>query len=72
MTSGLCRDCKHWTKAEGVWVELGVCRLISSPPPEDGPPGSPKAHAMDEDGFWRGHLLTMLDFGCVQFEADGE
>ncbi len=72
--SGLCRDCKHWAKAEGMRGEFGVCRLISAPCGGNKVSGRPNAHAhaMTEDGWWLGHLLTRPDFGCVQFEADRE
>ncbi len=67
---GNCSDCKHWEPASGLPVPAGVCRLISSYRHSDGPPEKTKAHAMNEDGYWRGYLLTVADFGCVQHEAN--
>jgi hypothetical protein len=60
MNIGYCKDCRFWTECnhqlEEV-VECGICFI--------------KAFVQDFDDY-SAVLITLSDFGCVQFESKSE
>lgn len=68
---GHCMDCRWWDchESEGLY---GACLLAESNGNDPLPYPNSKAHAVDTENY-HASLLTLSDFGCVQFEgrADG-
>lgn len=77
---GCCKDCKWWDTESDEHISLatgltldavdidgwGICQLTRT---SLGALEHPQTHAAGVDGEgWRVALVTLPDFGCVQFE----
>jgi hypothetical protein len=78
-----CRDCRWWARENprdlaGEWREAfdagyGACGVVGSPPYLNMHHGTPLDPAFLEGGDGaQMELMTLPDFGCVQFEARSE
>lgn len=65
-----CKTCKWWRKPSWSESDWGSCALTES---DMGTPvyRHSKAHAFDTDEYYS-ILKTHKDFGCVQWEPQGE